>query len=81
MESKFKIGDTVFFMNYSTPSKAQIKGISFVIGEVTDSVHSKREGTYENPNVEYCVGGYSKYKEEQLFTSKEALQDSLFGKL
>ncbi len=81
MESKFKIGDTVFFMEYSAPVKAEVKGISFVVGEFQESVHTKRVGTIEKPSIMYSFGTYTTVDEIKLFSSKEDLQESLFGNL
>ena len=81
MKSKFKIGDEIFFMNYSTPAKGTVEGISFVVGKHETASRSKREGTFDKPSIEYYLGGYTTVDEAAVFASKEELQDDLFKEL
>ena len=80
MESKFKIGDEIFYMNYSEPAKGIIKGIAFVIGDFQESSF-KRTGLENNPAVIYSTGSYSAIDENKAFATKEELQNDLFSKL
>jgi hypothetical protein len=80
MESKFKIGDTIYYMNYSEPVKGVIKGIAFVIGEFQESSF-KRTGLENKPVVIYSTGNYSAIGEDKAFATKEELQADLFKKL
>lgn len=80
MKSKFKIGDEIFYMNFSEPSKGIIKGIAFVIGEFSESSF-KRKGLENNPAVIYSTGDYSAIDENKAFATKEELQSVLFSKL
>lgn len=80
MKSKFKIGDEVYYMNYSEPEKGKIKGIAFVFGEFTESSF-KRTGSLDSPTVVYSTGSYFAIDEDKLFATKEELQNALFSKL
>ena len=80
MESKFKIGDEIYYMNYSEPAKGIIKGIAFVIGEFSEPSF-KRTGTENNPTIVYSTGSYSAIDEDKAFATKEELQADLFSKL
>ena len=80
MESKFKIGDEIFYMKFDEPAKGTIKGIAFVIGDFKDTSFSK-SGSIEKPSVTYSVGSYVVIDEERAFSTKEELQLSLFSKL
>ena len=74
METKYNIGEEVFFMDYTTPAKEKITGIIFTVGKVKD-------GTIylpEEPLIEYRFNDYCVKEESLLYTSKKALQDELF---
>ena len=80
MKSKFKIGDEIYYMNYSEPAKGTIKGIAFVVGEFSESSF-KRTGLENSPAVVYSTGSYSAIDENKVFATKEELQADLFSKL
>ena len=80
METKFKIEEEVFFMNYDKPSKGVITGIAIVYGDFKDSSF-ERKGIIE-PSVNYSIAGsYSSIEEHKVFATKEELQNSLFSNL
>ena len=37
VETKFNIGDEIYYMDFSEPKKAKIKGIAVVTGDFNDS--------------------------------------------
>ena len=80
MESKFKIGDEIFFMDYATPSKGIIKGICFVEGEFDNSSFKRKseDGTFA---ISYSAGPYTTIDEEKSFATKEELKANLFKSL
>lgn len=74
MKTKFNIGEEVFFMDYTTPAKKKITGITFTVGEAEG-------GTVylpEEPLIQYRFNNYCIKEESLLYTSKKALQDDLF---
>jgi hypothetical protein len=80
METKFKIDEEVFFMNYDKPSKGIIKGIAVIYGKFKDGA-LERNGT-EKPSINYSIeNNYNSVEEHKLFSSKEELQESLFSNL
>ena len=81
METKFKKGTEVFFMNYSTPAKGIIKGIAVIDGDFKDSSF-ERKGTTEKPSISYSIeGSFTSMEEHKVFATKEELQNSLFANL
>lgn len=80
METKFKIGDEIFYMKYSEPAKGIIKGIAFVIGEFEDSSF-KRKAVDGKPSITYSVGSYVTIEEANAFSTKDELQNYLFKNL
>ncbi len=80
MESKFKIGDEIYFMSYTRPTKGKIEGIAFVVGKFNNSVF-KKTGTHENPSITYHTGGYDTVDEGNAYATKEELQIALFANL
>jgi hypothetical protein len=80
MESKFKIGQEVYYMNCNEPAKGLIKGIAFIVGNFTDSFFS-REATEDKPCIVYSIGGYAAIDEDKVYASKMDLQNALFSKL
>ncbi len=74
--SKFKIGQEVYFMDFSTPRKGNVKGIATIEGDFTSG------GLNKSNQVVYAVEGcYSSLDEDKLFTSKEELNNHLFKDL
>lgn len=80
MNTKFNIGDEIYYMSYPEPTKGIIKGIAFVIGEFT-ATSFKHTGSQENPKIIYSTGAYSEIEESKAFATKEELQNNLFAKL
>ena len=81
METKFKIEEEVFFMNYDKPSKGVITGIAIVYGDFKDSSF-ERKGTTEKPSISYSIeGSFTSIEEHKVFATKEELQNSLFANL
>lgn len=80
METKFNIGDEIYFMDFSEPKKSKIKGIALVTGDFNDSNFRLKtnDGEY---SVLYSVGSYSSLHEDKLFKSKEDLQEYVFANL
>lgn len=80
METKFKIGDEVYYMWFSTPIKSKITGIGVYWG--VDKNVNKREvpmGEYEV--VYFCNDTYSEIKEKDCFKTKEELINNVFSSL
>jgi hypothetical protein len=81
MNTKFKIGEEVFFMRYDVPSKGIIKGIAIIEGAFKESSFEKT-GTVENPSINYSIeGSYTSVEEHKVFATKEELVNSLFSNL
>lgn len=76
--SKFKIGDTIHFMECNKPKEAIIKGILEIQGFVETS--GMKKDLKEN---EKCVllstGSYSLIEEDNAFQTAEKLMYSLFN--
>lgn len=80
METKFKIGDEVYFLDYKTPKKDVITGISVFWG--VDKNVNKRSTLEGQVKVYYYTSEkYSELEETELFKTKQALIDSLFSSL
>lgn len=80
MESKFKIGDEIFFMGFSEPVKATVKGIMVLTGEV-DTTGIKKDKKTPDPLIVYATGSYTTVEESKAYSTKEELRDILFAKL
>lgn len=80
MESKFKIGQEIYYMNYDKPTKGIIKGVAFVFGEFSESSF-KRKGTGNEPAIVYSTGEYSCIDESKAFTTKDELINGVFANL
>lgn len=77
-KTKFKIGDEVFFMEYSGPKKEIIKGIEFTVGF---DQKTEKEFTVEKPKITYVFSKYSEKCESECFGSKQDLIDSVFSNI
>lgn len=80
VETKFNIGDEIYYMDFSEPKKAKIKGIAVVTGDFNDS-NFRIKTNEEEYSVLYSTGSYSSLHEDKVFKSKEDLQENLFSKL
>ena len=80
METKFKIGEDIYFMYITKPTKSKVTGIGVYWG--VDKNVNKREvpmGEYEV--VYFCNDTYSEVKEKDCFKTKEELINNVFGSL
>ena len=80
METKFKIGQEIYFMRYGEPLKGIIQGIALVYGSFEDSSF-KRTSDTEKPFVVYSCGAYQIADEDKAFATKQELIDSVFAKV
>jgi len=80
MNTKFKIGDQIFFMGYTEPVKATVKGIIVMTGEV-DTTGIKKDIKTPDPVIFYATGSYTTVEESKAYETKEELRDVLFSKL
>lgn len=80
MNTRFKIGDEIFYMDFSEPKKATVKGVAVITGEFKNHSFDKN-GTEEKPAVVYSVGSFFLVDDEKAFATKEDLQSFLFLKL
>jgi hypothetical protein len=79
-ESKFNIGDTVFYMEGSTPQKKVIVGITSMIGKINTLAHSL---DLEPDKVFYLYhfGAYQDCAENKCYASKDELLTEVFKNL
>jgi hypothetical protein len=76
--SKFKIGDTIHFMEFNKPKEAIIKGIIEIQGFVETS--GMKKDVKENETcVLFSTGSYSLIEEDNAFQTAEKLMFSLFN--
>lgn len=71
IETKFNIGDEVWFMSRSKCASSQVKGVRIYS---IDGKYSYRSSCIE---IDYDLGDYGSYEEFNLFRTKEELLDSL----
>ena len=77
--SKFKVGETVFFMLNNKPVSREVKGISSYDG-VIESLHFKKSKNEESFNVLH-TGTYEEVKEENAYKSISDLKNHLFDEI
>jgi hypothetical protein len=80
MNTKFKLGEEIFFMGFNEPVKASVKGIMIIVGEV-DTTGVKKDKKIPDPMIVYATGSYSTVEESKAYATKEELQTVLFAKL
>jgi hypothetical protein len=84
-ESKFNIGDTIYYMYGEHPTKEVITGISFFKGKMRSGVGGVggwHESTGDAPVVSYHVEKCPKsISELEAHATKEELQKSVFANL
>ncbi len=80
-ESKFKIGDAIFYIENNIPKKGIIEGIVTYEGKCTSIYNSQREVACGKNEYVYHVGQYSTVEEKTAFATKEDLLNTLFGTL
>ena len=74
--AKFKVGDTVFYMEHNKPKSGVIKGIIKCEG-VCEGISNK----FKDGEIRYYLGSYTDVNENDCYTSKGDLQDSIFKDL
>lgn len=79
-ESKFKIGDEIFFMGVSEPKKAKITGIVKTEGDV-ETVSFKQKTVPGEVSILYSAGTYNLIEEKDAYSSKEELINAVFSKI
>ncbi len=75
--SKFKIGDTIHYMESNKPKSSEIKGIGKFEGNIEMSSFKKSLGEGIIDTV-YYTGFYNSVDEANAFGTKEELQQSIF---
>ena len=80
METKFKIGEEVYFMDYKTPRKDIITGIAVFWGE-DNNVNKRKALEGQCIILYYTKEKYSELEEKELFKTKDELVNSLFSSL
>ena len=80
METKFEIGDEVYFMDYKTPQKDTITGIAIFWG-VDRNVRKVSVPEGQHQVIYYTKNKYSELEEKELFKTKDELVNSLFSSL
>lgn len=76
--SKFKIGDTIHFMESNKPTSKKIKGLIVVQGEVEFS-YNKFKAEEGKTKTVYQVPYTTNVEEENAFGTIEELQTALFN--
>lgn len=71
----FKLGDTVFFMQYNKPSSGEINAILVIEGKMKIDYH-QYDTKGEKQTVYYA--SFSMFKEGEIFHTMEELKESLF---
>lgn len=74
-------GDTVYYMDGSRPTKGVVEGIEVFYGHA-HLLNASRKESGDKPRIAYYMEGHVfPVPEDQIFDSKEALQQSLFNSL
>lgn len=78
--SKFKLGDTIFFMKDNVPKSAIIKGIATYQG-VTYNSTSEKQTPVGELSIEYHTAMFESVLEEKAFPSLPVLIKSVFPEI
>lgn len=82
IESKFNIGDTIYFMDGTKPVKENIAGITTFTGKSIDYRGYSKETVEDKVIVEYHImSGAVKVWEENVYGTKEELIKATFDSL
>lgn len=73
----FKIGQTVWFMQLNKPTSATIEAVIKLEGKV--KIDYTQYDSKEDGEITIYFAGYSTFKEDQLFESKELLKEYVFN--
>lgn len=76
--SKFKIGDTVHYMDSNKPTTSEIKAILTIEGEI-EIGYRKHKTETGKPKTVYIVGYSTHLEENDAFKTSEELKNNLFS--
>jgi hypothetical protein len=78
MKSKFKIGDTIHYMENNKPTTGDVTSICSVVGEV-EFRFGKVKSDQDSIAIVYFIGTYTTINETNAFKTMEELKESLFS--
>lgn len=76
ISTKFKKGDTIYFMADNKPMTKEVTGVSIYDGYINELHVEHREE--QGLTVMYHCGDYEKINEKEVFASEIELKESLF---
>jgi len=79
MKAKFKVTDTIHYMNDNKPKSAKIGGYTIKVGSTRDGSYNETKLKDDEFEIVYhMTSGFDSVKEADCYKTIKALQDALF---